>query len=296
MIKTIDSIIHINTNDTSLILHITKTNHLTNLYYGAKLPIAESYDFLIENKQFPNGTEVAYSEDDVAFCLDDLALEFPVHGKGDQREPSLIIQSSTNQVLDLLYESHELLDELPTLDGLPTPHTPDEALKITLIDKVGGLKVDLIYGIFEQSNVISRNVIIENISKSAIIIDKAMSMNLDLPSGKYDLINTHGAWASEFHLSRQPLRPGIFTSDSKTGNSSNRHNPYFIIAKPNTDFETGACFGFNLLYSGNHAETIEMSPNKRLRIQTGINPFLFHYNVNPGEKFETPVAIMSHAS
>ncbi|MFA5236127.1 MAG: alpha-galactosidase, partial [Bacilli bacterium] len=124
-------------------------------------------------------------------------------------------------------------------------------------------------------------------------LDKVMSLQLDLDNRNLELLTLYGGWGAENHVAKRPLLPGIYVNDSKTGNSSNRHNPFFLIVDRSANPSEGLAYGFNLLYSGNHYEMVEATSYKKLRVQVGINPFLFHFELKPNQAFETPVAVMS---
>ncbi|MDD3478578.1 MAG: glycoside hydrolase family 36 N-terminal domain-containing protein, partial [Candidatus Izemoplasmatales bacterium] len=191
MIKKTGSIIHINTKTTSLVLNISKTGHLVCEYYGPQVPFGENYDYLVNKTAFPHGTEIVYDEQLPNISLDGLSMEFAVSGKGDFREPSLILQSETSQVLDFIYESEEILTDYLPLDALPMPHHVDEVLKITLVDKVQKLKAELYYGVFTEADTISRHVVLSNESDQDLVIDKLMSLQLDMPNRGFELLNLY---------------------------------------------------------------------------------------------------------
>ncbi|HOJ45049.1 MAG TPA: alpha-galactosidase [Bacilli bacterium] len=293
MIKKTGSIIHINTKTTSLVLNISITGHLVCEYYGPQVPFGENYDYLVNKTAFTHGTEIVYDEQLPNISLDGLSMEFAVSGKGDFREPSLILQSETSQVLDFIYESDEILTDYLPLDALPMPHHVDEVLKITLVDKVQKLKAELYYGVFTKADTISRHVVLSNESDQDLVIDKLMSLQLDMPNRGFELLNLYGAWGAENNINRRKVTQGIHINDSKTGNSSNRHNPFFMLLSETSGLNHGITFAFNLLYSGNHYEMVELTSYDRVRIQLGINPFMFHYRLPKNGKFETPIAIMS---
>ncbi len=295
MIHKFDQIFHINTKATSLIIRINENHHLTNEYYGSRLPLSESYEYVNEKIAFPYGTEVIYDEKHPSIALDQLRLEYGTHGKGDYREPAIILQTDKRQVLDFKYLGDEIIDAYPILEGLPLPHHPDQILRITLSDNIWKLRLDLFYGVFYESNVIARHVILHNDSDETVTIDKIMSLQLDLDNHDYELVNLYGGWGAENQQSRQKITPGIYINDSKTGNSSNRHNPFFMLVNKDTLLNAGPAYGINLMYSGNHYEMVEATSYGKLRLQIGINPFLFHYELKPSQAFETPLAIMSYA-
>lgn len=80
--------------------------------------------------------------------------------------------------------SYEVMDSKYSLKGLPAAYTNDgekgETLKIVLQDPQVGVEVDLLYGIIEDKDLITRSAIIRNISDADIFVAKASSVSLDL--------------------------------------------------------------------------------------------------------------------
>ena len=79
---------------------------------------------------------------------------------------------------------------------------------------------------------------------------------------------------------------------STTGDSSNRHNPGFILAAAGATETAGVACGFNLLYSGNHYGAVELHSHDLVRVALGINPHCFEWKLSNGGRFETPEAVM----
>ena len=121
-----------------------------------------------------------------------------------------------------------------------------------------------------------------------------MSMQLDFNDSDYELSSFNGAWIREMNRNIISLEAGKYVNESVTGTSSNRANPFIMLARHNTSENFGECFGFNLIYSGNHYEAAQVNSYGKLRIVTGINPSLFSYKISAGESFETPEAVMTY--
>ena len=296
MISIKNNYIKLDTNNTSYIMHVSKTGHLMNLYYGRKIEIInDDISFLDEKVVYPHGTTPFY---DAAiqngFTLDGVNLEYPTTGKGDYRESSLIVETKLGYVTDFKYESARVEEEVNLVD-LPSCVNQKENLIITLKDEVLNLKLELVYGVYEDKDVITRSVRFINESEDTVYLNKIASFNLDLSSDEFELINFNGAWILETHQSNKALTPGIYVNDSKTGNSSHRHNPFFMLQEKNGTLNTGSAYGFNLVYSGNHQELVEVTTFHKIRVQNGINPFCFKYEVKQNEVFETPVAVLTYS-
>ena len=68
-----------------------------------------------------------------------------------------------------------------------------------------------------------------------------------------------------------------------------------MLSRPKTGEDQGDCYGFHLIYSGNHCETAEVSSFGKLRLLTGINPREFSWKLEPGAQFQAPEAFMTYA-
>ena len=122
-----------------------------------------------------------------------------------------------------------------------------------------------------------------------------MSLMLDIPRGGFDMLTLDGGWIAEAHINERPLSIGLFVNESTTGDSSNRHNPAFMLKARGADEGRGEVIGFNLAYSGNHYSAAEVSRHGTTRVMTGINPTAFLWRLGAGESFEAPTAIISYS-
>lgn len=297
MIKVTDQVFQLDTAKTSYIFRVDKLGFLRHGYYGPKLNRPSAYSFVFEKVAYPVGSSVLVDEaNDPTMSLDMTLLEYSTLGKGDYREPSIHLEHPQGYVLDFRYVSHELIEGGIELTGLPSPHGADQTLIITLEDKVAGVRYLLLYSVFENANVILRTTKIINTSSHPLTVHKAMSFQLDMLNQAYDLKTTYGGWISENRQIRQRLNPGIYINDSKTGHSSNRHNPYTLLLGKETTLTHGDAYGFNLIYSGNHYTMVELTTYDKLHIQVGINPLMFAYTLNVDETFVSPWAVLTFSS
>ena len=296
MINKYENIFKIDTKDTSYIIRISEFNHVLNDYYGAKISDTLDFKFSKEKYGCMAGTAVYYSEDDVSYVLDMLSTEITSVGKGDFKEPSLVIDNGHDYILDLVYQDYTINNNPTPLSTLPSPHSIDEELTLCLKDRYLDIFVELHYLVSYEANVIARNIIIKNKMENPIHLNKAMSMNLEMVGKKFELISLYGGWGFEGQKRKVLLDHGMYVFDSKTGNSSNRHNPFFLLKNVDATYTNGDVYEFNLMYSGNHYEMIEHSSFNKVRIQTGINPHCFKYQLAKNEIFETPYAVMTYSN
>ncbi|MGN1419011.1 MAG: alpha-galactosidase, partial [Acutalibacteraceae bacterium] len=221
-------------------------------------------------------------------------LEYSAYGKGDYRVPAMqVLSADDNFTTDFLFKSAAVTKVKPVLNGLQSSYGESQTLTVVLEDKILGAQLHLFYTVFEECNVITRSVRLYNKGKKAFHIKSLMSMQLDLPMGDYTALTFDGAWIREREKNEHKLTTGQFSVGSITGTSSNRHNPFFAIKRGSCDEQQGECYGFNLVYSGNHIAITEVSTHGLLRIQNGINPFEFDWLLESDKCFDAPESVMT---
>lgn len=119
-----------------------------------------------------------------------------------------------------------------------------------------------------------------------------MSANTDLP-GDWTLHTFSGGWIAEMQHTETPVTMARTCLESTTGASSSRANPGFLLAAPDAAETAGEVCGFNLLYSGSHYLSAQKSLQGLTRVMHGISPANFNWELAPGERFETPEAVMA---
>ena len=197
---------------------------------------------------------------------------------------------------DFVYEDHRIYDGAYTTEGLPTAYGEAQTLSLTLSDKkFSGIKLVLNYTVFEECDVIFRNVELINNDCGAIYIRKLMSLMVDFAEADYEMLTLDGDWCKEAHEHRRFLECGVLVNESTVGASSNKHNPAFALLERGTDESRGKAYGFNLIYSGNHYSAVERSSFDTARAMTGINPHCFLWKLAEGETFVTPQAVMTYS-
>ena len=207
-----------------------------------------------------------------------------------------VINSDGSFTTDFKFLSSKILENKPELMGLPSSYHEEEkvqTLEIEMLDELNGIKLFILYSVFEDCDVITRSSRIENITDKGIVINKLMSSQLDFCDSNYILTTFKGAWANEMNRYDYKVQPGTYINESRTGNSSNRANPFVMLSRPNATEDYGECFGMNLIYSGNHYESVCVGATGKMRILTGINPWNFSYLLKPGECFQSPEAVLT---
>lgn len=289
---------HLTTKNTSYIFKVTEFGHLESVHYGDRIQ-NQSFEGLRHKNTATVGSSIVYDASRELYCLDNITLEYSGIGKGDFRHTPLeLLMPDHSFVCDFTYHSHKIVTGSVALKELPSAFGNDqdcETLIIQLKDNINDVTLVLYYTVYFETNVITRRAVLYNNNENKLVIRKFMSMMLDLPSADYNLITFDGGWIKEAHKHTRELSYGIYVNESTTGSSSNRHNPGIILSEKNAHEDYGKAYGFNLVYSGNHYEAVEISNQDLVRVMTGINPHCFYWELNQWEQFETPEAIMTYS-
>jgi len=296
MINIKDKIFKLDTNSTSYIFCVNEAGHIEHVYYGARIA-EQDYDALRLKNTTVLGSTVEYEPTKQGYSLDTVLLEYSGIGKGDYRHsPIEIIMPDGSFVTDFVFSDYELREGSYEIPELPTAYGDAETLIIGLKDKkFSGVSLELVYTVYEDSDVIARCTKLSNGDGGDIYIRKLMSFSVDFPTSCYDMITFDGSWAKEAHTHKRPVEYGISVNDSTTGSSSNRHNPGFILADKDATEERGNAYAFNLIYSGNHYSAVEKCPFDTMRVMNGINPHCFLWKLKSGDSFSTPQAVMTYS-
>ena len=267
------------------------------MYYGKRIRNSADFSFMFDKHECGYSNATPRSQEDTSLSLDHIALEYSSYGKGDYRQSSMrLLSADDNFTTDFLYKSHNVSKVKPVLHGLPSSYGDSETLTVVLEDKILGAELHLFYTVFEECNIITRSVRLYNKSRKNIKIRSLMSMQLDLQRGDYTILTFDGAWIRERYKHEHKLTSGTFSIESTTGTSSNRHNPFFAVKSGVCTEQSGECYGFNLVYSGNHIAQAEISSHGLLRIQNGINPFEFEWLLAPDRSFDTPESVLTFSN
>ena len=287
----------LDTGHTTYAMKVLDTGHIEHLYYGRKIHMDDA-DGLIEQHEFAPGTTVVYSPENANFSLADMRLEMSSFGKGDVREAFLeIVNSDGSMTSDFLYSGYrESKGRDGGTEGLPSSCGEDaEVLTVTLTDKENSLTLELIYCVYPDTDVITRTAELINEGEVDVRIRKLMSCQIDFDPGEYVFSTFTGAWAREMKRTDMSVSSARLVNSSFTGNSSNSANPFVMLSKRGATEEYGEVYGFNLVYSGNHYESVEKSPFGKVRFLSGINPTGFEWKLSKGESFLTPEAVMTYS-
>ena len=290
---------HLQTANTSYIFQILENGGAGQLYYGAKIPVKAAYTNLASREEHDCTNTLTVDQSD--FQLELIKQEYAGLGKGDYRYPAYqITYPNGSRTSEFEYTGYEVADGKERLKNMPSAFDDQgddsQTLTVTFKDALANLVLQLHYTVFEKEDVIVRSATFINRGQEAVTLDRALSLQLDLPDHDYDMLQFSGSWARERHLIRTPLRSGIQSIGSLRVASSHQQNPFFALARPHTDNHQGAAFGFNFFYSGNFIDSVEVDQFDTTRVLVGINPDDFGWKLANGESFQTPEAVMTYTS
>ncbi|WP_026653404.1 alpha-galactosidase [Butyrivibrio proteoclasticus] len=298
----------IQTDNTAYMFRVTDSGHLEHLHYGGLLipkgkEISEMEASIVADtigpKHFFGGGNMnIYSKEHDNVFLEMLGLEMSSFGKGDIREPFVeLTYADGNKTVDFTYDSYEIATGRTPLNTLPSSYGAENQLFVTLKDKQYNVRLQLIYSVFPECDVITRSAVLINDSDDDVIIDRIMSTQIDFDTPALKLTSFHGRWADEMGKSEQIVTGGkAVCEELAAGESGSRSNPLVIVSDVDADDDHGNCYGFNLVYSGNHYEALSSNRVNMSRFVSGIQPTGFDWKLSKGEQFEAPEAVMTFAS
>ena len=185
----------------------------------------------------------------------------------------------------------------PELPGLPATFGKENecmTLEIVAEDKCLGMEATLRYSIFADSDVVARSVSVKNCSSKSFFLTRIMSASVDMDQEDYKLLTLHGSWARERHMDFREIGYGKQSVGSTKGESSHQEHPFMALVSEKATQENGNVYGFHFVYSGNFLAQVEKNQFDSLRVQMGIHPKNFSYEVKPGECFEAPEIGRAH--
>ena len=296
MITIKENIIKLDTLNTSLIFKIERCssssngynivpfNFVATLYYGEKIANFDNFDLFSRRPMLI---------DRVGGAVDDYIkarMPYSTQGMGDSREKSLIVSNVDGTSVNRFeFYSANVIDGGVEFSDMPFARNGKETLELVLKDNHAKLTLYQYYTIFDDCDVIAVCQKLINENKESVFINKLASLQCDLPDNKWLISTFDGTWGAERHRHQNEISSGTFTIDSKICSSSPMHNPFFIVEGQGVN---NLKYAFNLIYSGNHKEQVEISPYGSTRVITGINDYLLNYEVKGGESFITPQAVM----
>jgi len=284
------------TKQTTYQMKVDDFGFLLHLYYGAKLSGDMDYLLTFYDRGFSgNPNDVGNNR---TYSMDVLPQEYPTLGTGDYRNSALVLRNhDESECCDLRYAGYEIREGKYELPGLPAVYAGQQeaqTLQIVLEDAVSKVRVQLLYGVLEDEDIITRSVKITNYGTECVVVEKAASACLDFITVRYDLLSFYGRHTMERNLQRSEIRHGSHSIGSRRGTSSHQYNPAVIVAEKGAGEDNGSCYGMMFVYSGNFMCEAEMDQFGQTRVMMGLQSEYFRYPLEPGEELVLPEVILGH--
>ncbi len=288
------------TKETSYIMSVSKPGHLLHLYYGDKLG-NDDISVLTADERRTGFSPAPYDFSDSRYSLDCMPQEFSTDGVGDFRYTSIsIVNADGSYAFDGKYKAHHIYSGKYSLKGLPSlfanPDERSDTLEVELYDYSTGVSVTLLYGVFEDKDVITRSVIVKNGGNGTVKLRRIMSMNLDFRRDGFDFIHFYGHAYLERLTEREHVTHSACEIGSVKGTPSHEHNPSVVLCDRNADEDHGECYGAALLYTGNFVCNAKVDQLCQTRFVMGINPEKFEFILNTDDTFTAPEVVMSYSA
>lgn len=286
---------HIQVKHTSLVLHVLPTGHVTIVYWGKRLE-SKSLAYVIQD--IGRASYISDTDGIKDFKLEQLPQAMPTFGNSDLRTPALELEyTDGSRITNLRYKEFKVYSGKEHLPGLPTITSAEgvETVEILLEDCVQQLIVKLVFSSFYDYDAITQSIVVTNLGEKNVTIEKVVSSTIDFLEADYDVCYLSGAWGREAHRQVRPLSQGTFLLDSKRGASGHGQNPFIALADKQANENNGFIYSMNMVYSGNFQAIAEVDMHQNTRMQIGINPFDFAWQLAPQHSFYTPETVLIYS-
>lgn len=263
----------LNTKSDSYAFGIDDQGLVRHLYWGNRIACVEDFEM-------PVLTEV--STNDPVFEI--TREEFPVYGSLRYKEHCLKA-TFADGTRETVYQYCDY--EVVNADDY-------EELIIRLKDAHYEFVMELHYKVYEEYDLMERNVVLKNQSSQTIQIEKLHSGQFHIPYEGLNFSNVHGHWGAEQQRFVQKVSNGKIIIENRRGISTHNHNPYFILDKDASEVCGEVYFGA-LRMSGNFSGVIEQTQYGETLVQIGLNSHDFMLELKPGEVFEAPSILCGHS-
>ena len=185
-----------------------------------------------------------------------------------------------------------------TVDKVETSTLDNARLTaITLKDKVYPFQVKLYYKAYNDIDMIETWSEISHTEKKTVVLKRFDSGHFLIRRGDVWISHLHGSWASETHVTTEPLTPGIKMIENVDG-ARNGHldHPEVMFSLDGKPHENeGRVIGAALCWSGNYSIRMVTDNNFVHRVFAGIDSESSEYKLAPKEVFTTPKLALTYS-
>ena len=292
MIKTNDNFIYLETKNTLLVLEIMPINLKDQTFFNKYSYIIQNYygpKIVLCNIKPSNSLLNPFGSND-EYNLNKLISSS--YGNGNNSEVSILLKNYDHSFINrFYYKEFNIIEGGVYIDG-PHARNVSQTLEIVEVDDVVNLELHTYYSLFSNSDIIAVKRKLINRADEVVEIKRLFSLECPIDTRELIVNTFDGKWLYERTRHQTKLTNGTYFIDSKVGSSSHKHNPFIQIE----DTTNHLYYGFNIVYSGNHKEVIDVNPLFHSSVFIGLNDFAFNYPLYKDEYFITPEAIMCIAT
>lgn len=298
-------IFHLTNQSISYYIYLNQEQRLEKLYFGPYLSEISNADAIRKANVDNNSTQFYDDKDHQEKTFADqfksnyALLELSSHGVIDKRGAPIILRyKDGSRITEFLYVEHRINQGILPLKDMPhaLDHDDAETLEILLKERNHEVYVKYFLTIYKDKDILVKNFEIINHEKEEVQIERAFSMQLDLPSMDYRLVHFSGRWAKERDYKVNDIVDGVQEVTSNYGRSSHEENPFVYLMEKNATMSQGEVIGFNMIYSGNFKWRSFTDYFHNLHITYGMNDEDFLWVLNSNESFVTPQCVISYSS
>lgn len=290
---------HLTTKNSSYLLAIYKGAYPIHLYWGARV-YGDDALWSLEAPYRRADRLLSPMPDDADFSLEYLPQEYPAYGTSDFRPCAYQIRDENgDRISDARYVGYEILEGKPPIPGLPScyaePGDAAQTLVIRLRDELLHLDILLYYAVLEDFDVIARHTEFRYDGDGTLFLENALSVSLDMSRGADEMLQLCGTALREKHIERRRLGNGITAIESLRGISSHQQSPFCALLSKGAGEHTGDVWSVSLVYSGNFILRADCDMYHAVRLQAGIHPDTFCWQMTRGSSFHTPEALLVYS-
>lgn len=168
-------------------------------------------------------------------------------------------------------------------------------LCIVLEDEIMNAQIRLYYTIFRDYDAVCRHAEVVNMGEKELYLERLMSMSMDFPGTDYDVLTMTGGHMNEKNMNRRPIGSDAIVAESIRGCSSPQATPCIILMEQEAGESQGEVWGANFVYSGDFQAVVQAGQYKSTRVQMGMNPLTFGWNLGAGEQFVAPETVLVYS-
>lgn len=298
-------IFHLTNQSISYYIYLNQEQRLEKLYFGPYLSEISNADAIRKANVDNNSTQFYDDKEHQEKTFIDqfksnyALLELSSHGVIDKRGAPIILRyKDGSRITEFLYVEHRINQGIQPLKDMPhaLDHDDAETLEILLKERNHQVFVKYFLTIYKDKDILVKNFEIINHEKEEVQIERAFSMQLDLPSMDYRLVHFSGRWAKERDYKVNDIVDGVQEVTSNYGRSSHEENPFVYLMEKNATMNHGEVIGFNMIYSGNFKWRSFTDYFHNLHITYGMNDEDFLWILKSNESFVTPQCVISYSS